>query len=220
MGDRSRPAVPGDGAGARGVLPAAAPCRARDDRLLLPAGTVTFLFTDIEDSTFLTRVLGDEWPVAHADHRRLVRAAAIAGGGQEVDTQGDSFFFAFARAHDAAAAAIAAQTALASHPWPGAFRSACAWACTPASPHLGAEGYLGLDVVRGARVCAIAEGGEVLLSETTHTLLRGDELPGARLEPLGVRRLKGPQRGSPALPARDRRPLRSTAAAAAPGWRR
>ena len=58
-------------------------------------------------------------------------------------------------------------------------------------PSLGAEGYLGLDVVRGAGVCAIAEGGEVLLSETTHMLLHGDELTGARLEPLGVRRLKG-----------------------------
>ncbi len=156
-----------------------------------PAGTVTFLFTDIEDSTFLTRVLGDEWHVAHADHRSLVRAAAIAGGGQEVDTQGDSFFFAFARARDAAATAIAAQTALASHQWPRGVPLRVRMGLHTGEPDLGAEGYLGLDVVRGARVCAIADGGEVLLSETTQTLLVGDELPGARLEELGVHRLKG-----------------------------
>ena len=156
-----------------------------------PAGTVTFLFTDIEDSTFLTRVLGDEWHVAHADHRALVRAAAIAGGGQEVDTQGDSFFFAFARARDAAAAAIAAQTALASHAWPRGVPLRVRMGLHTGEPEHGAEGYLGLEVVRGARVCAIADGGEVLVSETTQALLVGDELPGARLEELGVHRLKG-----------------------------
>jgi class 3 adenylate cyclase len=156
-----------------------------------PAGTVTFLFTDIEDSTFLTRVLGDEWHIAHADHRSLVRAAAIAGGGQEVDNQGDSFFFAFPRARDAAAAAVAAQTALASHSWPRGVPLRVRMGLHTGEPEHGAEGYLGLDVVRGARVCAIADGGEVLLSETTQALLVGEELAGARLEELGVHRLKG-----------------------------
>jgi len=81
----------------------------RDD---LPTGTVTFLFTDIEGSTRLLRELGDGYADALAEHRGLLRAAFARHGGVEVETQGDSFFVAFARASDAVAAAAEAQAAL------------------------------------------------------------------------------------------------------------
>lgn len=55
------------------------------------------LFTDIVESTELTHRLGDRWRDAHSDHRRIVRTTATDVGGREVDTQGDSFFFAFER---------------------------------------------------------------------------------------------------------------------------
>ena len=74
----------------------------------LPSGTVTFLFTDIEGSTALLKQLRDAYDEALDDHQRLLREAAAAHGGHEIDTQGDSFFFAFARAGDAVAAAVAA----------------------------------------------------------------------------------------------------------------
>jgi class 3 adenylate cyclase len=83
----------------------------------LPSGTVTFLFTDIEGSTRLLESLGDRYAETLADHRRLLRAAFEQAGGREVDTEGDAFFVAFARAKDAVAAAVAAQRALASYPW-------------------------------------------------------------------------------------------------------
>ena len=92
----------------------------------LPTGTVTFLFSDIEGSTPLLQHLGDRYADVLADHRRLLRAAFQAAGGHEVDTAGDGFFVAFHRATDAAAAAVAAQRAMATHPWPRIFRSACA----------------------------------------------------------------------------------------------
>ena len=158
-----------------------------------PAGTVTFLFTDIEDSTFLTRVLGDEWHVAHADHRTLVRAAAIAGGGQEVDNQGDSFFFAFPRARDAAAAAVAAQTALASHPWPRGVPLRVRMGLHTGEPTVGEEGYLGMDVVRAARICSAGHGGQILLSETTRALVGNDLPEGAVVRDLGEAQLKDVQ---------------------------
>jgi class 3 adenylate cyclase len=61
----------------------------------LPTGEVTFLFTDVEGSTRLLHELGPEdYAEALADHRRLLRAAYVAHGGVEVDTQGDAFFFA------------------------------------------------------------------------------------------------------------------------------
>ena len=72
----------------------------------LPAGTVTFLFTDIEGSTRLLRQLGPErYAEALAEHRRVLRDAFVAEGGVEVDTQGDAFFVAFPTAAGAAAAA-------------------------------------------------------------------------------------------------------------------
>src|ERR671936_2811658 len=78
----------------------------------LPSGTVTFLFTDVEGSTRLLHELGDEYATVLAEHRRVLRDAFARHGGVEVDTQGDAFFVAFARASDALAAALEAQAAL------------------------------------------------------------------------------------------------------------
>ena len=84
----------------------------------LPTGTVTFLFTDIEGSTTLLRAAGAAYGALLEDHRRLLRAAFAAHAGREVDTQGDSFFVAFAGPVEATAAAVDAQRSLAAHPWP------------------------------------------------------------------------------------------------------
>src|SRR5580765_8853500 len=83
-----------------------------------PRGTVTFLFTDVERSTQLLRQLRERYGAVLADHQRLLRDAFAAHNGEEVDTQGDAFFYVFARARDAAAAAAAGQRALATHDWP------------------------------------------------------------------------------------------------------
>ncbi len=84
-----------------------------------PAGTVTFLFTDIEGSTKLLQELGADYGAVVSDHRRILREAFGRQGGREVDTQGDAFFYSFARAREAVAAAVAGQRALAAHEWPG-----------------------------------------------------------------------------------------------------
>jgi class 3 adenylate cyclase len=71
----------------------------------LPTGTVTLLFTDIEGSTRLLQQLGDRWVNVLADHNRLLGVAFAKHGGGEVSAEGDAFFVAFARAHDAIMAA-------------------------------------------------------------------------------------------------------------------
>jgi class 3 adenylate cyclase len=156
----------------------------------LPAGTVTFLFSDIEGSTDLTRRLGDDWPAVHAEHRRRLRSAFTEAGGREVDTQGDSFFFVFARARHALAAAANGQRSLL-EPWPEDVQVPVRMGVHTGEPALGEEGYLGLDVVRGSRIAALARGGQVLVSETTRALVRGDDLGGLELRDLGERELKG-----------------------------
>src|SRR6516165_10586731 len=83
------------------------------------SGTVTFLFTDIEGSTSLLKRLGRAtYGQLLARQQELVREALTAHGGEEIDTQGDSFFVAFRSAPDAVAAAVAIQRSLADHEWP------------------------------------------------------------------------------------------------------
>jgi class 3 adenylate cyclase len=142
----------------------------------LPGGTVTFLFTDIEGSTQLLQRLGDRYGDVVRDHRRLVRDAFGAHGGTEVDTQGDAFFYSFARARDAVAGAVAAQEALADHRWPDDEAVRVRMGLHTGEPTVGEEGYVGLDVVRAARICSAGHGGQILLSETTRALL-GNDLP-------------------------------------------
>ena len=84
----------------------------------LPTGTVTLLFTDIEGSTRLLERLGKRYAGILAQHHRLLRRSFEKHGGHEIDTQGDAFFVVFARAKDAAQAALEAQRAIAAHPWP------------------------------------------------------------------------------------------------------
>jgi class 3 adenylate cyclase len=156
----------------------------------LPGGTVTFVFTDIEGSTRLLQELGDGYADLSRDHRRLVREAFTAHGGTEIDTQGDSFFFSFPRARDAAGAAVDAQRALRDHEWPSGSRVRVRMGLHTGEPHLGEEGYLGIDVVRAARISAAGHGGQILVSETTRALL-GNQLPdGAQVHDLGQQSLK------------------------------
>ena len=156
----------------------------------LPSGTVTFVFTDIEESTALLRKLGDAYADVLAEHRRIVRLA-FGANGVEIDTQGDAFFYAFPRAREAVAAAVEVQRAHAAHDWPTESPVRVRIGLHTGEPSVADEGYVGLDVVRAARICTAAQGGHVLLSETTRALI-GSQLPeGVSVFPLGERHLKG-----------------------------
>jgi hypothetical protein len=145
----------------------------------LPTGTVTFLFTDIEGSTRLLHELGDAYADALAEHRRLLREAFTHHGGAEVDTQGDAFFIAFAKATDALAAAREAQAALGDGP------VRVRMGVHTGEPLLTDEGYVGIDVHRAARIAAAGHGGQVLVSEATRQFLGAEGL-----RDLGQHRLK------------------------------
>jgi DNA-binding NarL/FixJ family response regulator/class 3 adenylate cyclase len=157
-----------------------------------PSGTVTFLFTDIEGSTLLVRRLRDRYGEVLADHERLLRTAFEEAGGQEIDSQGDSFFVAFRRPKDAVLSAAAAQRALVDHAWPDGVELRVRMGIHTGEASVAADRYLGLAVHRAARICAAGHGGQVLLSQTTHALLEHEEeeLPGLSQRALGPQRLK------------------------------
>ena len=157
----------------------------------LPGGTVTFMFTDVEDSTELLKRLGDDYRDVLTSHRRIIRDAFTARDGIEIDTQGDAFFFAFPRARDAVTAAVEAQRAHATEAWPGEVDVRVRIGLHTGEPAIHEEGYVGLDVVRAARICTVGRGGQILLSETTRALI-GSGLPdGVSVFPVGQRHLRG-----------------------------
>jgi class 3 adenylate cyclase/DNA-binding beta-propeller fold protein YncE len=157
-----------------------------------PTATITFLFSDIEGSTRLLRELRDRYAELMSDHQRLLRRAFAEHDGREIDTQGDSFFAAFPRAWDAVLAAAKAQRALARHPWPGGVDLRARIGLHTGGASVAGGRYLGLAVHRAARICAVAHGGQVLLSQATYTLLEDEEeeLAGLSLRDLGEHALK------------------------------
>ena len=146
----------------------------------LPSGTVTFLFTDVEGSTKLLHELGAEaYATALAEHRRVIREAVAAHDGVEVDTQGDALFVAFPTAPGALSAAADAHAALAGGP------IRVRMGLHSGTPLLTAEGYVGDDVHRAARIAASGHGGQTLVSASTAALVGTEQL-----RDLGPHRLK------------------------------
>jgi class 3 adenylate cyclase len=159
----------------------------------LPGGTVTFLFSDIEGSTRLLEQLGDQYQDVDREHRRILRERLGEAGGREMDNQGDAFFFSFPRAKDAVAGAVAAQRELAAHRWPDDVGVGVRMGLHTGEPTVGEEGYLGIDVVRAARICSAGHGGQVLLSETTRALVGNNVPDGVSIRDLGEAQLKDVQ---------------------------
>jgi DNA-binding NarL/FixJ family response regulator/class 3 adenylate cyclase len=126
--------------------------------------SLTFFFSDIEDSTGLLGRLGDAYPDALADSRALIRNAVAQEGGREVDCRGDEHFCVFDRPEAGAAAAVAAQRAFAAHTWSGdeRFRVRIGLHCGEAESK--DDDYVGIDVHRASRICQAAHGGQVLAS--------------------------------------------------------
>jgi class 3 adenylate cyclase len=156
----------------------------------LPGGTVTFLFSDIEGSTRLLEQLGDRYGDVDRDHRRILREQLSEAGGLEIDNQGDAFFFSFPRAKDAVAGAVAAQRRLEAHGWPDGVDVRIRMGLHTGEPTVGEEGYLGMDVVRAARICSAGHGGQILLSETTRALVGNNVPEGVSIRDLGQAQLK------------------------------
>ena len=160
----------------------------------LPSGTLTFLFTDIERSTKLGVALGTErYHEVLEVHTRTLRAA-FSDGGIEVRIDGDSLVMAFASAAKAVRAAAVAQNGLAVARFPHGATVRVRMGLhtgegTLGSAEAGAD-YVGTDIVRAARISAVAHGGQVLLSDATRVVI-GDDLPeGVRVRTLGTFRLK------------------------------
>src|SRR6478736_3506928 len=149
-----------------------------------PGGTVTFLFTDIENSTRRWDEDPSDMAEALRVHDGILRGAIERHGGYVFGTGGDGFCAAFSTAADATAAALEAQEELRDD-------SAVDFAVRMGL-HTGEaierdRNYFGSEVNRASRLMSIAHGGQVLVSDATEVLVRDR----VGLRPLGEHRLRG-----------------------------
>jgi DNA-binding NarL/FixJ family response regulator/class 3 adenylate cyclase len=153
--------------------------------------TLTFCFSDIEDSSGLATRLGGAYGAVLEEVRELQRAEVVQSGGREVDGRGDELFSVFQDVDSAASAALGIQRALARRAWPGGERVRVRIGLHSGDAESVGDAFVGIDVNRTSRICDAGHGGQVLVSDAVAAAL-GDSV----IE-LGVFELRGipePQR--------------------------
>src|SRR5215813_1846408 len=159
----------------------------------LPAGTVTFLLTDIEGSTRLWESVPEAMEVALEQHNRLLTSVIEDHGGAVVTSrgEGDSFFAVFASAVAAVEAAGGCQLGLKKAAWPAGAALRVRMGLHTGEAHAQAGDYVDhAPINRCARVKAAAHGGQVLVTQTTRDLVAGRLGGGFGLKKLGEFRLR------------------------------
>jgi class 3 adenylate cyclase len=163
--------------------------RAReDDAARLPTGQMTLLMTDIEGSTGLLHFLGDGYGEVLDQVREAIRAAISSEQGFEVDARADEFFAVFEAAPAALRAALAIHRGLVTLSSGQARRIKVRIGIHTGHPSRRGASYVGVPVHTTARLCAVARGGQVVVSAETRQSVRGN---GFRFRNLGTRRLAG-----------------------------
>ncbi len=162
----------------------------------LPAGTVTFLFTDVEGSTRLWEEHPQAMREALARHDALVADAVQRHRGSVVKSrgEGDSLFSVFSSAAEGVVAALDAERAICAEPWPSDINLRIRAALHTGEAGLREGDYYGSAVNRCARVLALAHGGQILLSEVTASLVQDSLPPRATLRSHGLRQLRSLKR--------------------------
>jgi class 3 adenylate cyclase len=157
----------------------------------LPSGFVTFLFSDIENSTGLLGQLGDRYERLLGDVRRLLRSAIAAAGGREVEMRADEMFAVFEQAVAGVEAAVAIQRRVLARSWPDGLPVRIRIGLHAGRPTLTDTGYLGLTVHTAARICFASHGGQILLSGAVVDAVAAKTPVGIRFKDLGQHQFHG-----------------------------
>jgi DNA-binding NarL/FixJ family response regulator/class 3 adenylate cyclase len=129
--------------------------------------SLTFFFSDLEDSSGLAARLAERYADVLADARELQRRAVAEAGGREIECRGDELFAVFEQPAAAATAALEAQQAFAAHGWPLGERVRVRIGLHSGEAESSGDGYVGIDVHRASRICEAGHGGQVLASADT-----------------------------------------------------
>ena len=159
--------------------------------MIPPSGTVTFLFTDVEDSTRMWDRSPIQMRRALERHDEILESVIEENGGYVFTRAGDSFCAAFPRADDAARSAAEIQRRTADEPWEPAVPIAVRIGLHTGEAHERNGDYFGPAVTRAARIESLAHGRQILVSDLTAAILNESTVRVWRLADLGVHRLKG-----------------------------
>jgi class 3 adenylate cyclase len=156
-----------------------------------PDGTVTIVFSDIEDSTVLTERLGDQaWQELLRRHNALIRTQLRAHDGYEVKTMGDGFMLAFRSAKKGLDCAIAVQRAFSKENAANGERIRVRIGLHAGEAIKDGADFYGKNVILASRVAAQAKGGEILVSSLLRQLVESSTDASIFSEPREVE-LKG-----------------------------
>ena len=163
---------------------------------MLPDGVVTFLMTDVVESTPMWLQSRAQMYAAMKRHDQLLAAAIEGNGGIVLKErgEGDSFFAVFLRATDAVAAALAAQRTLMAEPWTDRIPIAVRMAVLTGEADAQDRDYRAPAVNRCAKLRRRAVGNQILVSETTYSIVADILRDDIRLVSVGKRRLEGHDR--------------------------
>jgi predicted ATPase/class 3 adenylate cyclase len=153
--------------------------------------TLTFFFTDIEQSTVLLRHLGDDvYAQVLTDHHQIVRGALLDHGGREEGTQGDAFFAVFTSPSACVLAALEIQRELLTRILPNGENLRVRMGIHTGEVSENSVGLVGYEIHRAARIAAVGHGGQILLSSSSAGLVEGSLASDLALRELGSHRLK------------------------------
>jgi len=155
-----------------------------------PSRVTTFLFTDIEGSTRLWEQEPERMREALARHDLVGRDAVTAHRGVLVKTTGDGLHAAFDDPCDALAAALAIQRGLADPAATGGLALSVRAGIHGGVVERRDHDFFGTPVNRAARIMAIANGGQTLVSQAVAGLVAGRLPPDVSLRDLGSVRLR------------------------------
>jgi class 3 adenylate cyclase len=142
---------------------------------MLPTGTITFLFTDVQDSTRTWERCPQIMKSAMARHDEMLEVAIANFDGQIVKKRGDGYHAVFNTPINALRATIEAQRSLQSEPWDEEIGSIYVRMSLHTAATEERQGdYYGSQVNRAARLEAVAHGGQILISMATRELVLDD----------------------------------------------
>jgi class 3 adenylate cyclase len=159
--------------------------------LQLPSGFVTMLMTDIEGSTALVQRLGDGYRELLDGVRALLREETVRTGGCVVEARADEFFAVFESPLSALETAVAVQRQLRGRSWAEDLEVRVRIGIHSGYPTLTEENYIGMAVHTAARVCAVAQGSQILVTGDTREATQGVRPDGVRFKSVGRHRLRG-----------------------------
>jgi DNA-binding NarL/FixJ family response regulator/class 3 adenylate cyclase len=153
--------------------------------------TLTFFFSDLEDSSGLAERLGADYAEVLNQVRELQRGSVERAGGEEVDARGDELFSIFSDASAAIAAALEIQRSFGTHAWPYDERVLVRIGVHCGEAERTGDGLVGIDVHRASRICQAGHGGQVLVSQEVMSAVKP---PARELGEFEFRGLREPER--------------------------